>query len=434
MRRIHLFLTAALALSACESEKKADPPADPAQQPATTSSPAPAAAPDEPARRWYRAVLIPDDSPEIPVYLELPAPGTSGTGRVVNGTSEAEVEATWTGARDVAISFPLFNVFINATADPQGNQSGAWKVEAKAFSSDGAPFRARPVDGPAPEQRFDLESLPGQPIDLGQPTTVWRAKFTESGTVKLALRQQAPGVFDATIHFPTGNSVYLAGNGRGKEIRLSALAGLSPYLVTAKIDAGAVTLSGTWLSGPDLSWREKFTATRKDDFELTIVHKPERPGQRLSMPQLARYAGKPLIVQIGASWCDACKPAAVALKAIYQRHRAQGLEIVSLNYEFTDDSAYNRKQADDFKAAYAIPWEVVAVDGSVERAAEIIPQGIEGLEDVSGFPVALFVNRDGTVRTVRASFAGPELAGEHRRAVEDYGAQAAAIAAPATYQ
>ncbi len=409
--RLMLALVAATAANACTRSS------DTADKPPEKS--------DKGAGRWYRAVFTLPDAPEIPVYVQLPAAGAAGTGKLVTGQSEAEFQATWTG-NDVAIAFPLVHATIDATVDAQGNLGGAWKVASKSWGAGQVSFRARPVDGPAPEHRFDAQNLPGEPIDLGQPTTVWRATFPESGTVKMTLRQPSPGVFDATIQFPTGNVAYLAGNGRGEEIRLSSMLGLSLYLLTAKLDAGKKVLAGTWMSGPQLGWRENFEAARADDFSVAIDVKTEKPGQRLDMPQVERYRGKPLIVELGGSWCDACKHAAAALKAIRERHRAQGLEVVSLTYEFTDDSAYNRQQAEEFKAAYGIPWDVIPVDGALERAHEIIPKGIEGV-DTSGFPITLFLNRDGSIRSVHASFAGPENPEEHRRAIAAYEEQAAAI-------
>jgi thiol-disulfide isomerase/thioredoxin len=381
----------------------------------------------EGATRWYRAVFMPPDTPEIPVYLQLPTSGSNGSGKIVTGQSQAELEVSWNG-QAVTIAVPLVHASIEATADTAGNLRGAWKVASKSWGAGEVPFRARVVDGPSPEKRFDEGVLPGDPIDLGAPTTVWRARFPQSGAVKLTLRQSSPGVFDATVHFPTGNVAYLAGNGRGQEIRLSSVIGLSLYFLTAKVGADGKTLVGTWMAGPQLGWREALAAERAEDFAVGVELKTEAPRQRLEMPQLARYLGKPLIVELGGSWCGACKYAAVALKSILERHRDKGLQVVTLTYEFTDDTSYNRQQAREFKAAYAIPWEVIPVDGAADRAGDIIPPGIEGV-DVSGFPITLFVNRDGTIRSVHGSFAGPEHPEEHRRTIAAYEAQAAAIVA-----
>jgi thiol-disulfide isomerase/thioredoxin len=386
-----------------------------------------ASAPAAHALQWYRAAFRGKDTPEVPVYLGLPPVGTKGPGKVVTGTHESDIEVAW-GGKQLRVSYPLLHALVEARLDAKGRLSGGtWLVDTKPLGKFHLPFEAQPVDGPAPEQLFDENTLPGEPIDLGAPTTTWRASFHESGTGKLVLRQEAPGLFNATILFPTGNAVYVAGNGRGDRILMSSLLNLSFYYVALEFDAARKTMTGDWIAGPKLDWREKLKARRTGDFELEMQIKKKQDDQLLSMPQLERYRGAPLIVEMGGSWCDACKHAAGALKKIYQRHRADGLQIVSLSYEFTDDSAYNAKRAEEFKAVHKIPWEVIAVDGSIERAWEIIPQGIEGVEDTTGFPITLFVNPDGTIHAVQSSFAGPEHPEVYRLWVAAYEKGAAAI-------
>jgi len=414
-----------------------DPKATESGTPPKTSDPAASVASGKPTEgatpsdppassgQWYRAVLAAEKLPEIPLFLQLPAQGASGTGKMVNGAQESELDASWSG-KDLTIDFPLIHAAINAVVDEKGGLSGSWQVKSRSWGEAMVPFRAAPIDSPAPETRFDEKSLPGKPIDLGVGPTVWRARFPDSGVAKIEMEQVTPGVFNATVLFPTGNVVYLSGNGRGREIRLSALIGVSIYLVVGELDAAGKTLTGKWIAGPNLAWREKFKATRAADFDVKVTVKTAKRDQVISMPQLAAYKGKPLIVEVGGSWCDACKHAAAALRDIYGRYHSRGLEVVSLTYEFTDDTEYNKRQAESFKKTYDLPWEVISVDGSVEKAWEVIPQGIEGI-DASGFPITLFVNRDGTIHAVHASFAGPENPKQHRRWLAEYERQAVAI-------
>ena len=409
---------------------KADPPSKPPDEPTKPAVPDKVsvdASVATAASQWYRGTFVPDGGPQLPIYFQVPAAGTAGKGKLVTAAYETEIDATW-NAKELTIAFPLYNTQITATADAQGKLTGNWRVDSRSWGTGQVAFHATPVAEPAPEARFDTEQLPGEPIDLGAATTVWRTKFPESGTGKLVIEQPAVGVFTATIQFSTGNTVYLAGNGRGKELRFSALVGQSPYLLALQLDAAKQALTGTWLAGPKLAWRESLTARRTKDFALPPAVKTEERNQAFAMPQLAKHRGKPLIVELGASWCSACKHAAVALKRIHDRHHANGLEIVTLTYEFTDDSAYNKKQAEAFKAAYSVPWEVIPVDGDAERAAEIIPEGLVGV-DASGFPITLFVKPDGSIHAVHNSFPSPELTELNARWVKDYEDHAAAIMA-----
>lgn len=377
------------------------------------------------AAQWYRVVLTPPELPQVPFFLHLPARGSADPGRMVSGKQETELDVTW--AEDaLTLEVPLMHARVEATVSDGGALVGAWKVDSRSWGQNEMPFRAVPIDAPAPETRFDEASLPGEPIDLGEGRTTWRARFSDSGVAKIEVHQARPGVFEATTFFSTGNMVHLAGNGRGRQFLMSSMVGLSINLVRAELDAKGKTLRGTWISGPKLAWRETFEATRVPDFDVEIAVERAPKSELMSMPQLAPYAGKPLIVEVGGSWCDACKHAATALRDVYARHRDSGLEIVSLTYEFTDDSAYNKRQAEAFKKEYEIPWEVIPVDGEADRAWEIIPPGLEDV-DASGFPLTFFVSRDGTIHALHASFAGPEVPEVHRRHVEEYRKHAAAI-------
>jgi thiol-disulfide isomerase/thioredoxin len=377
------------------------------------------------AEQWYRVVVTPPELPQVPFFMQLPPRGSGGVGKIVSGKQETELDVSW--ARDeLTLVVPLMHASVEARVSGDGALVGTWKVDSRSWGQHSMPFRAAPIAAPAPETRFDEASLPGVPIDLKEGRTTWRARFSDSGVAKIELLQAKPGVFEATAFFPTGNMVHLAGNGRGRRFLMSSMVGLSINLFRGELDASGKTLRGTWISGPKLEWRETFQATRVADFEVEIAVKPSSKSELLSMPQLASYAGKPLIVEVGGSWCDACKHAAAALRDVYARHHQSGLEIVSLTYEFTDDSAYNKKQAEAFKKEYEIPWEVIPVDGEADRAWEIIPPGLEGV-DASGFPLTFFVNRDGSIRALHASFAGPEVPEVHRRHVEEYQKHAAAI-------
>ena len=112
-----------------------------------------------------------------------------------------------------------------------------------------------------------------------------------------------------------------------------------------------------------------------------------------------------------------------------RRFHADGLEIVTLAYEFTDDSAYNRSRAKLYKQQHGVPWDVIAVDGGVDKAGEILPSALTEVE-VSGFPIALFIDRKFDLRGVRAGFPNPSASAEHALAVDGYERLAQQIMGP----
>ena len=63
-----------------------------------------------------------------------------------------------------------------------------------------------------------------------------------------------------------------------------------------------------------------------------------------------------------------------------------------------------------------------------DRAGELVPSALQQV-DLSAFPIAIFVGRDGTIRAAHAGFPGPESKAEHARTVAAYRAGVAAILA-----
>jgi len=45
----------------------------------------------------------------------------------------------------------------------------------------------------------------------------------------------------------------------------------------------------------------------------------------------AAAAGRPLVIRFWADWCKYCEPEMKAIEAVYQRHKAKGLEVFAVN-------------------------------------------------------------------------------------------------------
>ena len=386
---------------------------------------------NNPARQWYRVGFAKEGSPEIPLFLELPAAHSGDKAAIATGdwlprglaslaSIELAADTTWDGT-SLVIDFKIYNTKIVATASaPGGELRGNFISSSKSWGVATMPFRATPVAIPDPSRRF-LLPLSKPPIDLGTPTTIFKVSFPDSGMGKLVLDQVSPGVFTADLSFQSGNKVFLAGNGRGNAMWLSTFDGTSPYLLTLELATDRKHVSGTWTAGQALEWKETLTGTTSADFELPLKVSLAGKQQRLSVPQLGelRYQGKPYIVELAGGWCATCKVAAPFLVDLYRRYHGKGLEIITLIYEFTDDKAYNQAQAKLFKDVYGITWDVIAVDGSVDSFADIIPSQLKDV-DVAGFPIALFVDKKGILRGLHAGFPSPSAKAEFSSVTREF--------------
>ena len=95
------------------------------------------------------------------------------------------------------------------------------------------------------------------------------------------------------------------------------------------------------------------------------------------------FKGKAVIVDIFGTWCPNCHDEAPVLEALYRKYQAQGLEIVALAYEYTDDAALQSAAhvylyRDKYGLTFPMSLAGTTADGQI---AKTLPQ----LVDFGGF-------------------------------------------------
>lgn len=395
------------------SSDKDQPPARaaPADDAATTATQA------EP--QWYRAALVDGQLGEIPFYLQVP-PAPGGKAQLAVGRHETEADATWQSGQ-LRIAWPIFGSEL--VAKPAGEDlKGSWRFDSKSWGKAEIDFVAEPI---ADRTARPLYPAPAgeTAIDLGEERTVWRTVLDdaepEKNRAKLVIEQGEPGRFHAIVTFITGNNVVLSGNGYGNVLQLSGFDGTSPYYLRLELSDEQSTIRGQWVAGHELAWRETVSGERTDDYPFEPSVKPAKDGVTLDLAEILSYRGKPVLVELGGSWCGACKLVAPLMRQLYDEYHPRGVEFVTLTYEFTDDADHNRAKADEFKQVYGIQWPVVPVDGSLDKYWDIIPDGLSDF-DVTNLPLAIFVRPDGTIEGLHAGAVGPERRAEYQHMVDSY--------------
>ncbi len=118
----------------------------------------------------------------------------------------------------------------------------------------------------------------------------------------------------------------------------------------------------------------------------------------------AQFKGKAVIVDIFGTWCPNCHDEAPLLDQLYSKYHAQGLEIVGLAYEYTDDRARNVRQIEIYRTKYRITFPLLLAGTTAEGQIEkTLPQ----LVGFGAYPTTIFLDRDGRVHAIHAGFAGP---------------------------
>ncbi len=118
-------------------------------------------------------------------------------------------------------------------------------------------------------------------------------------------------------------------------------------------------------------------------FSLTTID-----GQTV---RLSDYAGQPLWLTFGASWCSECRAEAPDLQVAQERYRDQGLVILAV---FQEDAS----SAAAYAARAGLTF-TIAVDPDTRVASRY---------DILGIPTHVFIGADGVVRAFRVGALKPD--------------------------
>jgi thiol-disulfide isomerase/thioredoxin len=244
----------------------------------------------------------------------------------------------------------------------------------------------------------------------------WEVWFNPSDTIKA---NQAIGVFRQEGARVTGTFLQASGDLRFMEGQVHRD---TFYLST--FDGGFVLLyhaalgdtmrgtywSGNHSSGSWVAWRND-TLTLPDATGMAAVATGKIPfdinlsdieGKSISLNS-PPYADKPVIIQIGGTWCPNCKDEGRLLKDLYEQYNTKGLEIIGLSFERTD-TAQALRNIERMVAYLELPFPVYfAGRGSREVVQAVLPQ----LVNFYAYPTSIFVRADRSVAAVHTGFSGP---------------------------
>lgn len=411
---MHPAPTALLAAAALALAPSAPSPRTPA---------APVVEPGELELGPWRARLT-SPGGELPFGLELAREDGALRADLVNGPERIPVpEVSFDGAT-LVLALPHYDSRIEARLGG-GRLTGAWRKRSGAERWAELPFEAEPGPGP----RFRPPS-DGAPDAAGAGASLdgrWAVRFESSADPAVGLFETARGgELAGTFLTTTGDYRYLAGDVRGRELRLSCFDGAHAFLFTARLrDDG--TLAGDFWSRD--TWHETWTARRDDGAslpdpyeqtawtgDLAEVVLPDLDGVPRSLADPA-FAGRARILQVFGSWCPNCHDEAPFLASLHERYGPRGLSVVGLAFELTGDFERDAQQVRRYAARHGVRFPLLVAGTADKRAAA---RALPALDAVRSFPTTVFLHGDGRVRAVHSGFAGPATGAAHAELVREF--------------
>lgn len=372
----------------------------------------------------WRGALEIGDNEEIPFHFEIKRDKDHLSCAFINGEEMIISKDVRLIGDSLIIDMPVFNSGFFLSVGVSGKLKGYWQNFSR-----GPDYRLPFVAEHDNKNRFPI---PENPIMDPLGESKWEVSFvSDDGDSSPAI-----GLFDyepsgrvcGTFATETGDFRYLEGVYCDSTLRLSCFDGSHAFLFKAKKQRNG-SLQGNFWSGNH--WKESWFAsenpeyTLADPYELTSLTVPESELS-FSFPNLSgdtvrlsdeRFQNKAVVIQVLGSWCPNCVDESILFQEAYAKHKDDGLEIVGLCFEASDDFSQASKRVQKFKESLGIEYPLlIAGVASKSKATETL--GF--LDKVRSFPTSVFVDKSGRVEKIHTGFYGPGTGEYYEKHVEEF--------------
>lgn len=354
---------------------------------------------------------------ELPFGIQLSKDSKGYTAKILNGSERVDTSAVIVEGYQVEIQFAWYDARIKATVNETGDlMSGQWsKTAAEKLSR--LPFKATkgyPYRFEQSAELFTTTAVGG----------VWQATFSDEDGDSVAVGefQQSGHKVNGTFLTPTGDYRFLSGHAVGGELKLSAFDGAHAFLFTAVLDASGGLVGDFWSRDTyHAKWKAQLNndayAVLPDSWDMVKITTDDNTVSfafedlQGDMVQLTdeRFQGKAVLINLFGTWCPNCNDEAPVLVDFYDKYHPDGLEIVGLAFEFTDDINRDKQQIFEFKKRHGIQYPLLrAGKNDKAQAAQVL--GF--LDQVVAYPTSIFLDRNHQVVKIHSGFSGPGT-GQH---------------------
>jgi thiol-disulfide isomerase/thioredoxin len=131
-----------------------------------------------------------------------------------------------------------------------------------------------------------------------------------------------------------------------------------------------------------------------------------------------RFKGKALIVDIMGTWCHNCLDEAPLLEKLQREYGKQGLEIVGLSFEISDDPLLARKDLQLFRDRFGLTYTLLFC-GSLDD--DNVKKRIHAqMDHFFAYPTTIFMDRNHKVQFIHSGFKGPGTGTEFQGQVAEF--------------
>ncbi len=233
-----------------------------------------------------------------------------------------------------------------------------------------------------------------------------------------------------TLIAPDGDYGLLAGIQVGSKATLTRFTGWQAFIM--ELERQGTNWNGSLYarSGKPMAFRlvpqSEPTSELKSEF-ITTMKNPKAPysfyGMMTSTGKVVSskdnlFKDKALLIDVMGTWCHNCMDAAPFLEQIYSEFGKDGLEVVGLAFEISNNSEVAKKNLTLFQKRYGITYPVLFCGSTNDVNVELRLRS--QLNNFYAYPTTIFVDKKGVVRKIHVGFNGPGTGEEYQRQVQQY--------------
>lgn len=369
---------------------------------------------------WRGALTSPGG--ELPFGIDIALKDGVYSAKIINGEERVDTSSVSFIGDELVINFAWFDAKIQAKLTDGYVLLGQWsKTASGKDKTSSLPFTASRSYG----HRFKQERNHAK---ITPVSGNWEVTFSDEDGDAIAVAEfsQDGQIVNGTFLTPTGDYRYLSGVANGGKLQLSAFDGAHAFLFNAEIEGNKITNGNFWSRD---SYHATWVAIKSDNTtkflpsswemnkttsEVSFAFEDTK-GKLIQLSD-ERFKGKPVLINLFGTWCPNCNDEAPVLANFYDKYHAQGLEIVGLAFEFTEDPIRDRKQIDIFKQRHGIKYPVLLAGGNDKAQATKI---LGFLDNVKSYPTTIFLDKDHNVVKVHTGFSGPGTGDHYTKLVNE---------------
>lgn len=220
------------------------------------------------------------------------------------------------------------------------------------------------------------------------------------------------GILTGSILTNSGDLRFLEGVTDKDGFRLSAFAGLSPYLIKGNFiddnhfEGEFVTIRGVQklkgLRDNNASLDNPYTQTSlKNGFNTLNFDLEDLSGKKYSLSNPA-FKNKVVVISILGSWCPNCLDEMQFLVPWYNANKDRGVEVIGISFERKDDPEYVNRVLTNLIKKHQTTYPIL-IGGKIGDESAVFPE----LTQLKGYPTTIFIDKKGNVRKIHTGFNGP---------------------------